>query len=75
MVTAMKHCLIVDDFGIQYTGKENAQHLVSTLEKDYKLTTDWTGTQFCGLTLDWDYKNGTCDLSMPGYVEPDEAFI
>jgi hypothetical protein len=24
---------------------------------------------YCGLTLDWDYKNRTVDLSMPGYIK------
>ena len=26
------------------------------------------GTKFCGLTIKWDYTNGTIDISMPGYV-------
>ena len=32
---------LVDDFGIEYVGKEHALHLLKTLEKDYKITTDW----------------------------------
>ena len=27
-----------------------------------------TGKRYCGLHLEWDYKNRTCDMSMPGYV-------
>lgn len=61
-------CLIVDDFGVQYTGKEHADHLLATLQQHYKVTTDWEGSQFCGLTLDWNYINRTVLLSMPGYV-------
>ena len=63
-------CLVVDDFGVKYVGKEHAEHLAETLQKaGYKITMDWEGKQFCGITLDWDYENGTVDLSMPGYVE------
>jgi hypothetical protein len=28
--------LVVDDFGIQYTGKEHAEHLLETLLRDYE---------------------------------------
>jgi hypothetical protein len=34
----------------------------------YELTTDWTATVYSGMTLKWDYKNRTCDISMTGYV-------
>jgi hypothetical protein len=34
----------------------------------YELTTDWTETVYSGMTLKWDYKHRTCDISMPGYV-------
>ena len=29
---------------------------------------DPTGSKYCGITLEWDYKNRTVDLSMPKYV-------
>ena len=62
--------LVVDDFGVAYVGKEHASHLIHTLqEANYKITTDWEGTTFCGITLKWDYTNRTVDLSMPGYIE------
>jgi len=60
--------LIVDDFGIQYVGKPAADFLISTLRKDYTITIDWTGSEFCGLHLEWDYTARTVELSMPGYV-------
>jgi hypothetical protein len=60
--------LVVDDFGVKYVGTEHAQHLIDTLELQYKITTDWTGSLYCGLTLKWDYTARTVDLSMPGYV-------
>jgi hypothetical protein len=62
--------LVVDDFGIQYVGKEHAHHLIAALKQDYEaVTTDWAGDLSCGITLTWDYTQRTVDLSMPGYVE------
>jgi len=61
--------LVVDDFGIKYEGKEHAEHLIKTLEAKYTISQDWNGSTYLGLTLDWDYENGTVDLSMPGYIE------
>jgi hypothetical protein len=61
--------LVVDDFGVKYTKRCDAEHLINTLEKYYKVSTDWTGARYCGLTLHWNYSQQTCDVSMPGYVE------
>ena len=37
--------LVVDDFGVKYVGKENAQHLIDVIEPEgYKLSIDWTGS-------------------------------
>jgi hypothetical protein len=49
-------------------GKHHADHLRKALLKTYELTTDWASTVYSGMTLKWDYKNRTCDISMPGYV-------
>jgi hypothetical protein len=36
--------LVVDDFGIKYTKREDAEHLVNTLtDVGYKLSQDWDG--------------------------------
>ena len=61
--------LCVDDFGVKYTRKEDIEYLVATLQQDYKLTIDWTGSNYLGLSLQWDYTNRTVDISMPGYIE------
>jgi len=61
--------LVVDDFGIKYTNTDDANHLLSALEEHYSISTSWEGTQYCGLTIKWDYTNRTCDISMPGYIE------
>jgi len=60
--------LVVDDFGVQYNGKGHAEHLAQCLTEKYTCTTDWSGRNFIGLQLDWDYDKGIVDLSMPGYV-------
>ena len=64
-----KFCLCVDDFGIKYYSKADADHLLSSLRKNYEITVDWKGTNYCGLSLKWDYINGTVDISMPGYID------
>ena len=65
----IKFSLVVDDFGVKYTDKADVEHLQSVLAKEYILKTDWTGSKYCGLTLDWDYTLCTVDISMPGYIE------
>jgi hypothetical protein len=60
--------LVVDDFGVQYVGKENANHLYNALLQYYPTSINWEGKLYCGITLHWDYDGRTVDLSMPGYV-------
>ena len=63
-------CLVVDDFGVKYIGKEHADHLIQCLRNHYKaIKINWAGKLFSGIQLKWDYTNRTCDLSMPGYVQ------
>jgi hypothetical protein len=61
--------LEVDDFGVQYVGAEYAHHLIAALETDYTISKDWTGSLYCGITLNWDYTNKHVDLSLPGYIK------
>ena len=60
--------LVVDDFGVKYVGKKHAEHLIHSLTQLYKISIDWAGTLYLGLTLKWDYKARLVDISMPGYV-------
>ncbi len=55
----------VDNFGVKYTGQEDVEHLKSSIEQDYTVTADWTGNQYIGITLDWDYNRQQVHLSMP----------
>ena len=62
--------LVVDDFGVKFVGKEHAEHLIASIKSTYqKLTEDWTGSLYCGITLEWDYVGKTVDISMPGYIK------
>ena len=61
--------LVVDDFGVKYVGEEHAKHLQQVLELHYKVSADWTGTRYIGITLDWDYERREVHLSMPGYKD------
>jgi hypothetical protein len=61
-------CLVADDFGVKYVGKDPAQCLLECLTLLYTVTADWSGTKYCGLTLDWDYASRVVNLSMPGYI-------
>jgi hypothetical protein len=38
-------------------------------KNNYDISSDWKGSAYCGLTLEWDYKNRIVDLSMPGYIK------
>jgi hypothetical protein len=60
--------LVVDDFGVKYTEREHAEHLLAAINEHYECKADWNGSRYLGLTLDWDYENKEVHLSMPGYV-------
>jgi hypothetical protein len=62
--------LAVDDFGIKYFCKADADHLFSAIADKYALTIDWSGTQYLGITLDWHYDavRPYVDTSMFEYV-------
>ena len=64
-----KFCLCVDDFGVKYFSKDDANHLLSALQELYGVTVDWEGKNFCGLTFNWNYDKRYVDISMPQYVQ------
>lgn len=45
--------LVVDDFGIKFTHKSDAIHLLNALKLKYTLSTDWSGSAYCGISLKW----------------------
>ena len=66
---AIQFTLVVDDFGVKYERKRDAQHLMETLKRYYPVSEDWKGNRYIGITLNWDYQKRQVHLSMPGYVE------
>jgi hypothetical protein len=66
-----KFTLAVDDFGIKYFQKADAEHLISALQDKYQLTQDWSGNNYLGMTLDWHYTavRPYVDVSMPKFVD------
>ena len=64
--------LVVDDFGVKYFNKLDADHLISAFLKNYEIPKDWKVGLYCGITLKWKYGNKIhqryVDMSMPGYV-------
>ena len=63
-----KFCLCVDDFGVKFFDKRDINHLITALQTNYKISTDFQGKNYCGFTIDWHYNDGFVDISMPGYV-------
>ena len=60
--------LVVDDFVIKYTSLENSKHLLNGLQAKYTISEYWEAKIYIGITLRWEYKKLTVDLSIPGYV-------
>jgi hypothetical protein len=61
--------LVVDDFMIKYKDKSDADHLMQTLRKLYKITEDWAAEQkYVGITFSHDLTKNKITMSMPGYV-------
>jgi hypothetical protein len=61
--------LVINNFAIKYTKKEEVDHLLNALKKDYEVTEDWTCKKYLGLTIEWDYNNQKAHLWMPGYIK------
>ena len=60
--------LCVDNFCIKYTDRENELHLLDALKVKYKISTDWEGKLYCGLTLNWNHKQITFTIPIPNDV-------
>jgi hypothetical protein len=58
----------VDNFGIKYQDKADAEHLLAVLRQLYEVKHDYEGKSYLGLWIDIDRDKKTLTLSMPGYV-------
>ena len=43
--------LCVNDFGVKFMNKKDTQHLIDELQYLYRISIDWMGKSFYGLTL------------------------
>ena len=68
----IKFMVKVDDFGVEYVGRKNAEHLASVLKNYHEISEDWEGNKFAGINLIWDYTQKysgiTCRPSMKSYT-------
>ena len=48
--------LIVDDYNIEYVGKQHADHLATILKKYHNITENWEGKKYAGVDFKWDYE-------------------
>ena len=60
--------LVVDDFGVKYTSLDDFQHLQTSLELLYLVTSSPTGTRYLGFDIDYDRPNRIMSLSLDGYI-------
>ena len=60
--------LVVDDFGIKYTNVADAHYLLNAFQTKYKITTDWSGSKYYGLSLNWNYNKHEVTISLPNYI-------
>jgi len=61
--------LVVDDFAVQYSNCDDAEHLMAALQDHYQVTEDWSASCYCRMSLQWDYIHCMVNLSMPGYIK------
>ena len=61
-------CICVDDFGINFFSQQDANHLLTALRQKYDVTVEWTGENYLGIDIGWEYQKGHVDISMPEYI-------
>ena len=53
--------LVVEHYGNFHVGQDHSDHLMSALKiYDEKITTDWEGKLYCGITIKWCYTKQYC---------------
>jgi len=67
-VRQLAFSLVVDDFGVKYKLRQDAEYLIATLQKLYKVHIDWTGTKYLGFSIVHDKRAGQLTLSLPEYI-------
>ena len=48
----ISYSLVVDDFGVKFTNKDDIDHLLAAIKEKYPLKIDWDGTKYIGIDLE-----------------------
>ena len=60
--------LVVDNFGIKYTNKDDVNHLIFIMRSKNKFKIDFDAKQYTGIHLKWNYIKRQIICSMDSYV-------
>ena len=64
----IKFTLVLDDFGVYYTSKEDVEVLIRLLQDKYTITVDWNETKYLVMKIDHNEDKGTMTISVPNYI-------
>ena len=59
----------MDNFGVKYFSQDDAKHLITILKKNYVISEDWRGKNYCGFKIDWNYEKNYVDIFMPKQIQ------
>ena len=65
----MTFTLAVDDFGIKHFNQDDLDHLLDALRTNYNIKVDTSGSNYCGLKVDWNYEKQFVDISIPHFCK------
>ena len=57
------------DFGVKYVGEQHVHHIMTVISSHYTISSDWTGSHYLGVDLDWDYEKREVHLSSLSYMQ------
>ena len=63
-----KFCLCVDDFRVKYWSKTDVDHFCNAVGATFRYTVDMNRSNYCGPTLDWNYKMGFLNTKIVKYM-------
>lgn len=61
-------CLCIDDITLKYYSEADLKYFITAFKNHYDYHIDHSGSNYIGLTLKWNYKQGWADVSMPIYI-------
>ena len=70
---SIQFVIIVENFGLEYVRKQDADHLSSVLKNHHYIYRYWEGNKFAGIDLYWNFATKNCDrtccLSIKNYIK------